>query len=319
MVILQLSGGLGNQMFQYALCLELMHRGRGVKIDDVTGYGPQEKLRSPLLADVFGIDYPRASAEEITAITDSYMDLFSRIRRKLTGRRTKLYHEGEPYRFDPKVMELTETYLVGCWQSEAYFSSVREEVRAAFRFPLQRLSERSREAAAQILGTAGNADLSGADGLENGNGSTAPVSVHVRRGDYLNAVNVYGGICTEAYYRGAVRHMLEKFGRCRFFVFSNDPAWVNENIETLFGADENLSVTVMDANDEQGGWQDMYLISLCRHHIIANSSFSWWGAWFSAAEDGEIVAPSRFINGYECPDIFTERMTLLDSEGRAVR
>lgn len=297
MIILQLSGGLGNQMFQYALCLALMHTGRDVKIDDVTGYGPQEKLRSPLLRDVFGIDYARAGAEEITAITDSYMDLFSRVRRKLTGRKTKLYHEGEPYRFDPKVMELTEAYLVGCWQSEEYFASVKEEVRAAFQFPVDKLGSRSREAAARILE------------------APVPVSVHVRRGDYLNAADVYGGICTEAYYRGAARHMLQKFGSCRLFVFSNDPAWVKENTGTLFGEEEGLSVDVMDANGEQGGWEDMYLISLCRHHIIANSSFSWWGAWLSGAEDKEIVAPSRFINGYVCPDIFTDRMTRLDENG----
>ena len=174
---------------------------------------------------------------------------------------------------------------------------MKEEVRAAFQFPVDRLGSRSREAAARILE------------------APVPVSVHVRRGDYLNAADVYGGICTEEYYRGAARHMLQKFGSCRFFVFSNDPAWVKENTGTLFGEEEGLFVDVMDANGEQGGWEDMYLISLCRHHIIANSSFSWWGAWLSGAEDKEIVAPSRFINGYACPDIFTDRMIRLDENG----
>jgi hypothetical protein len=127
---------------------------------------------------------------------------------------------------------------------------------------------------------------------------------------------VYGGICTEAYYGSAARYLEEKYGSCHFYIFSNDPAWVRENAPGIFGA---LPVTVMDANGEKEGWKDMYLISLCRHHIIANSSFSWWGAWLSGDPDREIVSPARFINGCECPDIRTDRMTLMDETGKIVK
>ncbi|MBP3280065.1 MAG: alpha-1,2-fucosyltransferase, partial [Butyrivibrio sp.] len=86
MIIIQLKGGLGNQMFQYALYTELKHRGKEVKIDDVSGF-VDDKLRVPVL-DRFGVEYERATKDEVIAITDSKMDIFSRIRRKLTGRKT---------------------------------------------------------------------------------------------------------------------------------------------------------------------------------------------------------------------------------------
>ena len=119
MIIIQLKGGLGNQMFQYALYRELKHRGKEVKIDDVNGF-IGDKLRVPVL-DRFGVQYEKATPEEIIALTDSKMDLWSRIRRKLTGRKTFRIDEVEG-NFDPKILETDKAYLVGYWQSEKYFS-----------------------------------------------------------------------------------------------------------------------------------------------------------------------------------------------------
>ena len=102
-----MSGGLGNQMFQYALYLALGAEGREVRIDETTEYGEHERLRHPELREDFGAQLPSyrvATQEEIVALTDSYMDFLSRVRRKLTGRRTKLYAERKPYVFDPAVL-----------------------------------------------------------------------------------------------------------------------------------------------------------------------------------------------------------------------
>ncbi|MBO5624072.1 MAG: alpha-1,2-fucosyltransferase, partial [Butyrivibrio sp.] len=108
MIIIQLKGGLGNQMFQYALYKELKHRGRDVKIDDESGF-VGDKLRVPVL-DRFGVEYDRATKDEVVALTDSKMDIFSRIRRKLTGRKSFRIDEMEGI-FDPKILEVENAYL----------------------------------------------------------------------------------------------------------------------------------------------------------------------------------------------------------------
>ena len=110
MIIIQLKGGLGNQMFQYALYTALKNRGKTVKIDDETGF-VNDKLRVPVLSG-YGIKYDKATKDEIVALTDSKMDIFSRIRRKLTGRKTFRIDEVSG-RFDPKILELEDAYLVG--------------------------------------------------------------------------------------------------------------------------------------------------------------------------------------------------------------
>ena len=115
MVIVQLSGGLGNQMFEYALYLSLKAKGKVVKIDDITCYeGPGTR---PKQLDVFGVSYERATKQELTEMTDSSLDPVSRIRRKLTGRKTKAYREKD-INFDPLVMERDPALLEGCFQSE---------------------------------------------------------------------------------------------------------------------------------------------------------------------------------------------------------
>ena len=131
MVIVQLSGGLGNQMFEYALYLSLKAKGKVVKIDDITCYeGPGTR---PKQLDVFGVSYERATKQELTEMTDSSLDPVSRIRRKLTGRKTKAYREKD-INFDPQVMERDPALLEGCFQSERYFQDCREQVREAYRF-----------------------------------------------------------------------------------------------------------------------------------------------------------------------------------------
>lgn len=95
---------------------------------------------------------------------------------------------------------------------------------------------------------------------------------------------------------------------CHFFLFSDDPAWVKENISV-----ENA--VVVNWNQGADSWQDMYLMSLCRHHIIANSSFSWWGAWLNPREDKLVIAPYRWYNDRIAPDILPEGWIALHPSG----
>ena len=317
MIIVQLSGGLGNQMFQYALYLALGAKGREVRIDETTEYGEHERLRHPELREDFGAQLPSyrvATRKEIVALTDSYMDFLSRVRRKLTGRRTKLYAERKPYVFDPAVLGLTEAYLTGCWQSERYFADVRQEVRQAFSMDGVRLTGRRREYERMILAADGAGDLTQTEGAASGRRSgtllPVPVSMHIRRGDYLNRQDIYGGICTEEYYRRAMARMeealLRRGERPQYFVFTNDPDWAEEHF-----AGSDAVVVRGEGKPDGSGIEDMKLMSLCRHHIIANSSFSWWGSWLSREEGRLVMAPPRFINTSDGTDMLRDDMIVI--------
>ena len=131
LVVIQLSGGMGNQMFQYALYLQLQALGKNVKIDDKTEYEGRDAR--PIRLSVFDAKYEVPTETEMKCLTDSYLDLASKIRRKLKGRKTAAYMEKSQL-FDSKVLELDRVYLIGWWQSEKYFESVKGKVREAFAF-----------------------------------------------------------------------------------------------------------------------------------------------------------------------------------------
>ena len=284
MVIVQLSGGLGNQMFEYALYLRLKAEGRQVKIDDSTCYG-HEGERPLQLGRVFGVTYDRASEEEIRRMTDSFPDPVSRIRRKLLGRKNLSYREAD-VNFDPEVLKKEPALLEGCFQSERYFAPVADQVREAYCFRKERLrlSDQAEKLSERIS-------------------DSVAVSVHVRRGDYLDASHggMYTGICTEGYYQKAMERIRKSVPDAVFYVFSNDTDWAKAH---FVGKD----CVVAEGGTEDTGYQDMYLMSLCQHHIIANSSFSWWGAWLGRNPEKKVIAPDRWLNGTECRDIYTENM-----------
>lgn len=279
LIVIQLSGGMGNQMFQYALYLQLRALGKNVKIDDKTDY--QGKNKRPIRLDVFGVKYEIPTELEMLCLTDSFMDIVSRIRRKLTGRKTAEYIEKNQL-FDEKVLEKNRAYLVGCWQSEKYFLGVKEEVRKAFTFQKLNLSKKMLDYEKKIK-------------------ESNSVSIHIRRGDYLEVSEVYGGICTPEYYEKAMKQMEEWNPNCHFFVFTNDVPWVKENYQ-------GENVTIVEGNDEDSGYVDLYLMTKCKHYILANSSFSWWGCYLSSSENKKVIAPGQWFQGSDCKDIYTSEM-----------
>lgn len=292
MVIIRMKGGLGNQMFQYALYCELRYLGRQVKMDDVTGFR-SDRQRDPALS-VFGIEYDRASTEQITKITDSYMDPLSRIRRKLFGRHSLEYEEKDG-NYDPAVQKMADAYLVGFWQSQKYFqdTGVRKELRENF---LQNES--------QIL------QSSAARELQQRMAGTESVSLHIRRGDYLDpgTVETFGGICTTQYYRQAVAMIRKRYPCAVFYVFSNDVQWVREHITE----EDFIPVDPASIGSDAA---ELLLMSKCRHHILANSSFSWWGAWLGEHEPDQLtIVPSKWLNNKKMDDIYTEYMTRITGE-----
>ncbi len=286
MIIIRLKGGLGNQMFQYALYLQLKALGKEVKIDEVSGFR-DDKQRDPVLYDMFGITYDKASAEEVIDITDSHMDFLSRVKRKLFGRKNNEYLDTTG-NFDPKVLEMDPAYLNGYFQSEKYFTdkNVLEQLRREFSFEADKIltSETSWELYRQIM-------------------QTESVSIHVRRGDYLEpgTVETFGGICDTDYYKRTIDYMLKKHPNAEFFVFTSDKEWCEENVS-------GEKFHLIDSREANPDAVDMYLMSLCRHHILANSSFSWWSAWINDDPSKTVLVPSKWLNNKPMNDIYTDRM-----------
>lgn len=298
MIIIRMTGGLGNQMFQYALYLKLCSMGREVKFDDITEY--ELDNARPVMLWAFGLTYPRADQEEINKITDGFLNLSHRIRRKLFGRKSLEYEE-KNCNYDPQVLQRDPAYLTGYFQSEKYFMDVKEQVRRAFTFSEGIWKGQDEEIRRKMQNFLGQIQ-----GCES-------VSVHVRRGDYLEKEEIYGGICTVAYYKSAIEYMQRKRKESRFFLFSNDPEWVREWVNANYRGDNRF--VIIEGTQEETGYLDLFLMSRCKNHIIANSSFSWWGAWLDENPRKRVIAPAKWANNQEFVDIYWEGMIKITAEG----
>lgn len=269
-IITRLIGGLGNQLFQYAAARALaLRHGGSVKLD-LSGFESYGLRRYELGS--YPIAASEASADELAAVAaPPPSGLVARIVARLSGPNPSHYREPH-FHFDPNLSrQALPLYIDGYWQSERYFADARE--------PLVR-------------------ELTPRDPLEPDNARTADmirgtqaVSLHVRRGDYVtNArTNAYHGVCSLDYYRAAVAHLAAAVPNPHFFVFSDDHAWTRENLTT------GHPTTFVDANPADRGFRDLQLMSMCRHHIIANSSFSWWGAWLNPSPSKIVTAPARWF------------------------
>lgn len=298
MIVIRMTGGLGNQMFQYALYLKLRSMGREVKFDDITEY--ELDNARPIMLWVFDISYPRASQDEINQITDGFLKLSHRIRRKLLGRRSLEYQERD-CNYDAQVLQKEPAYLTGYFQSEKYFKDVKDEVRRAFTF-----SDRIWESLDDKVKREMRNYLEQIRSCES-------VSVHVRRGDYIEKKEIYGSICTEEYYQKAIEYMKSKIPGAQFYLFSNEPEWIKKWINANY-EDDNRFI-IIEGTKEETGYLDLFLMSQCKNHIIANSSFSWWGAWLDERREKKVIAPAKWANNQQFIDIYWEDMIKITAEG----
>lgn len=284
MVTVRLLGGLGNQMFQYAVGRAIAHR-RGTSLAlDVSAY-PDHKQRRYSLG-VFKIVENFASRR---APRPSLLRSWAQ-RWRLPAF-TYLLVERKYFSFDPTVLDAPgNVYLDGYWQSERYFKEIEPVIRREFRWK-EEPGPKNAEMANRIK--AANA-----------------VAIHVRRGDYVHDPKTHElhGVCPPEYYREGARLIAAREPNPQFFVFSDDPEWVQANLE-LEGP-----TTYVNLNSIDTGYEDLRLMALCRHHIIANSSFSWWGAWL-ANSGGMVVAPQRWLRSkeYDIPDLIPEGWVRLEN------
>lgn len=273
-------GGLGNQMFQYAVGRRLAKRYETVlKLDlsflegDQSGNTHRNFALNHLCIKAEGAS--KDQIEKIVFKRKNFLELAAaKILRKSGSNDNCLYVYCEKFgHFNPKVMALPDnSYLEGYWQSEKYFRGIEDIIRAEF-VVNNPLAGKNLELAGKVQ-------------------DTNSVSIHVRRGDYVSSptVQAFHGICSVDYYQKAVIKIASLIPYPHFYIFSDEAGWVKENLNLPY------PVTVVDNNGPDEAYEDLRLMSYCRHHIIANSSLSWWGAWLSPHPGKNVVAPKRWFN-----------------------
>lgn len=277
MIIVKIMGGLGNQLQQYALSRKFMTLGAQVKLDlswfEETQQVRQLMRRELELAFFDGLPYEVCSKEEkeeLTGREDSWKDKI--LRRLHPGGYSYFREEGRMYL--PEIFALRNAYLEGYWACEKYYADILPDLRDLLVFSPSH-NPRNQEMAAKMQ-------------------TEQAVSVHIRRGDYLDAVNagLFGGICTQDYYDEAISYCIEQAPGAHFYIFSDDTDYVKEKYRTE-------QYTVIDFNKGSESIYDMYLMSRCRHHICANSTFSFWGARLNPNPDKIMIRPLKHRNNQQ--------------------
>lgn len=269
-IIVKFYGGLGNQMFSYAFYLALKNKFKFsiFFIEPVDCFNSSNGYELPY---VFNKVKHKRAYKYYRRIQKIYSIYF-------TKSYFKSIKEDQLCNFLPEYSENHYPFLVydGFWQTELYFLSIANKVRKLFQFNENQLNIITKQIKESIT-------------------NEQSVSIHIRRGDYLET-DLFAGTCPIEYYKKAVEYMNHKFKNCRYYLFSNDPQWVKENISFF-------DYTLVDCNNGLESWQDMFLMTLCKHNIIANSTFSWWGAWLNKNLKKIVIAPSIWFNGINAKDI----------------
>jgi hypothetical protein len=174
--------------------------------------------------------------------------------------------------FDPSILDLPDdTYLEGYWQSYKYFSDIADTIRKEF----------------SLSASPDKQNIALVESIASDNA----VSIHIRRGDYVNDSWARDtlGVTEPSYYRTAIDYIRQKVQNPVFYIFSDDPAWASSHIKW------EAPFHVVSQNPSDRGWLDLNLMRRCRYHIIANSTFSWWGAWLSLNPEKIVVAPKQWF------------------------
>jgi hypothetical protein len=275
MISVRLEGGLGNQLFQYAAGRSLaLRHGTELLLDTST----LQRYKRSVTPRQFELDSFLHLGRMATVHEARFLPWMHRI--------AAISHWVSPWRtyvekglsFNADFASLPDqTYLVGYWQSFRYFSHISKLLIDELK-PLDVLSEASEVVAEQI-------------------DTCTSVALHVRRGDYVSlasAANFHGAL-SKSYYESALSYVRERVLNPKYFVFSDDPEWCRKNLPS------NNTMIFVGHNAGPDAWQDLMLMSRCHHHIIANSSFSWWAAWMADQRWGVkqriVIAPKHWFRG----------------------
>lgn len=276
-VISRLLGGLGNQMFQYACGRSLSLSRHAIFLLDIEELENRYKLHNGYELDrVFDLSTRQASDAELCAVLGWQGKVA--VRRLLSYRKARFFRSKnyivEPnFGYSPDIINVPPCcYLVGYWQSERYFSKHAYEIKKDFSFK-NKLSGRNLELKLRM-------------------DECNSVCVHVRRGDYVSNPTTFAvhGVCSLDYYSSAMKYITNRITSPIFFVFSDDLEWAKGNVRC------ESPVIYVDQNLNSDSHFDMQLMSCCKHNIIANSSFSWWGAWLNSNPNKIVIGPRHWFS-----------------------
>lgn len=268
-LIVKFNGGLGNQMFQWAFARALEEK-TGVKtLFDMSFF--EKKYARPYELDVFNV--PDKFVTNV--LTKLHLVAIWKLRKKLHGKSffgLNFYCEPH-FQYDEKLFNLKPSaYIEGFFQSEKYFAQIEDKLRADFQF--KTLPDEQNQKVIEKIN------------------STNSISLHIRRGDYVQKKryqNLYA-TCSLDYYKRGVELIAKTVENPTLFIFSDDIQWVKENLNLPY---ESVYVS---HNIGEKSYEDLRLMSLCKHNVIANSSFSWWGAWLNNKQNKIVIAPQKWFN-----------------------
>jgi hypothetical protein len=257
-------------MFQYAFYRSAQKRGLEI-VADTTAFESDGK-REFALNKFPNTKLELISREKFNKVFSDYCNrnIAIKLINKFFPKTNMYFKEQNEDIYDENVFRLKNKIIDGYFQNEKYFLKIRNQILNELEFPPIK-------------------DKKFADVCNQVKNDAQSVSIHIRRGDYLELENLYGGICTIEYYKKAIRYMTDSIGEMHYYVLSDDIEWVKANIPIK-------NATYMESNDYNyyEDWYDMYLMSICHHNIIANSSFSWWGAWLNRHDDKIVVRPKNW-------------------------
>ena len=273
MITIRINGGLGNQMFQYATAKYLAFISNTKVLLDIDEFNTY-KLRKFEL-DKYDIEYIDIKKEKVTSnFFLSPQSSFVKLLKIFHFERLiKNYYLERGLFFDKKVLELSDgVYLEGFFQCEKYFYNIREMLLKEFTLK-EELSEYSKTIKEKLDKT------------------KKTVSLHIRRGDYISnsTTNNIHGLCDLDYYNNAIKYLNNKLDIFDIYIFSDDILWAKENLRYK-------NMYFIESEDKRLAHEDIYLMSLCDCNIIANSSFSWWGAWLNQNKEKTVIAPKKWFS-----------------------
>lgn len=273
MIVVQLIGGLGNQMFQYAFGRAISEKYASKLLVDLSIIDHYENHNGYELGRVFNLPIKVISKEELKKSFGVLSNLYvQKIAKKLNIFPIKKMIIEPSYAYTGNIKPREkECLFFGYWQSYKYFSSIEQVIRDDFRF-------------------LPNVDRVNSKLIEECS-NTESVSIHVRRGDYVKNVktNKFHGTCSISYYEDAIKYIKHSCKNPLFYVFSDDIEWARRHLPLKPDA------IFVSHNEGRNSFEDMRLMSLCKHNIIANSSFSWWGAWLNSNPEKCVIAPKKWF------------------------
>ncbi|WP_296700652.1 alpha-1,2-fucosyltransferase [Algoriphagus sp.] len=286
-------GGLGNQMFQYALAIAMDASGIPTKVS-INDYFLNRHYQGFELLKAFNVPMPIQDKLKVFAIkqvrplfVDINTNSFKNIMTNFLSDNGNIYKEKEECVYDEEVFLQKSSFLVGTWQSLKYFEAQSDLIREVFNFTKPK-------------------DLINIK-IANDILNSKSVAVHVRRGNFMDPQIAKSKMVIDSsdYYYKSFEIIREKVSNPIFYIFSDDIKWAKEH----FKGPDFVFVT---NNKGTNSYLDMYLMSLCKHFIIANSSFSWWAAWLAGFESKKIIMPKPWIKGNNCSDIYPKDWIALD-------